>query len=85
MSTGMSDFNEVKNAFGILVDFGQKKEEITIMHCTSNYPASPESLNLNAIKTIHQKLNVNTGYSDHSLGSEAAISAVTLGAKIIEK
>jgi len=85
MSTGMSTLEEVKNALNILIDSGAKKEEITILHCNTEYPTPIIDVNLNAMLTIKEKLNVNVGYSDHTLGIEISLAAVALGAKVIEK
>jgi N-acetylneuraminate synthase len=61
------------------------KNNVTILHCTSSYPAPFDEINLNAIKTLKQTLNLNIGYSDHSVGITVPIVAASLGAKIIEK
>ena len=60
-------------------------KNLTLLHYTSNYPAKDNEVNLLAIRTIKNKFGTNIGYSDHTLGSEAAIAAVALGAEIIEK
>jgi len=85
MSTGMATLEEVKNALNVLIDSGSKKEEITILHCNTEYPTPIIDVNLNAMITIKEKLNVNVGYSDHTLGIEISLAAVALGAKVIEK
>ena len=64
---------------------GLKKENLTILHCTSQYPAEIKDINLHAIISMKEKFGINIGYSDHTLGSEASIAAVSLGATIIEK
>lgn len=61
------------------------KKKITLLHCTSEYPAPITELNLNNLTTLHRVFNLDIGYSDHSLGNQASIIAATLGAKIIEK
>ena len=61
------------------------KDKVTILHCTTEYPAPAESLNLRAITTIAQAFGLNVGYSDHSEGAEAAIAAQVLGATMLEK
>ncbi|RCW21171.1 N-acetylneuraminate synthase [Ciceribacter lividus] len=61
------------------------KEKVTILHCTTEYPAPPESLNLNAITTIARSFGLDVGFSDHSEGPEAAIAARVLGATVLEK
>lgn len=83
LSTGMSNIEEIQIAFQELKNHGAKS--ITLLHCTSDYPACFEDLNLKAISTLRQNFNVPIGFSDHSLGIEASIAAVSLGATIIEK
>ena len=61
------------------------KNLVTLLHCTSCYPAPNESINLRAISTIKNKFNLNVGYSDHSSGIDVAPLAVAMGANIIEK
>tara|TARA_Y100001970_G_scaffold120839_2_gene149911 strand:+ start:17080 stop:18099 length:1020 start_codon:yes stop_codon:yes gene_type:complete len=85
LSTGMSDIDEIKDATNILLSNKLKKRNLSILHCTSQYPAPFKEINLNAIPVLKNLFDVNIGYSDHTLGIEAAIAAVTLGAKIIEK
>lgn len=85
LSTGMSDLQEIQDAINILKKEGLSKEKINILHCHSDYPSKPKNLNLRSILFLKEKLRLNIGYSDHSLGIEAAIVAVAYGAKIIEK
>ena len=85
LSTGMSDLGEVEKAIDILESSGTQKKKITVLHCTSAYPAPMVDINLLAMKTIQNKLQVAIGYSDHSEGIEISIAAVALGATIIEK
>jgi N,N'-diacetyllegionaminate synthase len=85
LSTGMSNLQEVKDAVKILVSSGTHKKDITVLHCTSEYPASIDEINLNAIQTISDTLKIKVGYSDHSLCVEVPIAAVALGATVIEK
>ena len=58
---------------------------VSLLHCTSDYPAKINNLNLNCIKTLKNKFRLNVGYSDHSLGTIASLIAVAMGATIIEK
>jgi sialic acid synthase SpsE len=58
---------------------------VTVLHCTSAYPAPDATLNLNALRSMARDLRVAIGYSDHSLGIEAPLAAVALGACVIEK
>jgi len=85
LSTGMSNINEIDKAIKILVKHGTKKKNITLMQCTSAYPALYEEINLNTIQTLRNKFKLNIGFSDHSLGVQAGIAAAALGATIIEK
>ncbi len=80
VSTGMSTLSEIEKVYQIY-----RGERIAFLHCISSYPCSDTSLNLNVIKTLINLFKVPIGFSDHSLGSEAALSSVALGAKIIEK
>ena len=85
LSTGMSTIDEVKNALSILINSGTKKNKITILHANTEYPTPMEDVNLRAMVTIGKELDVNFGYSDHTLGIEADIAAVAMGASCIEK
>ena len=85
MSTGMSTLNEVQNALNILMKAGAKKEDITILHCNTEYPTPMGDVNLKAMLTIGDELGVNIGYSDHTNGIEIPIAAVAMGATVIEK
>lgn len=80
LSTGMSTLEEVIEAAKCFIN-----SPITILHCTSNYPADSEDINLLALNTIKDTIGVPIGYSDHSLGYDVAICAVAMGAKVIEK
>ncbi len=85
LSTGMSDLIEVGNAIKILEDAGTSRAKITVLHCTTAYPAPMNDVNLRAMLSIQKTFGVSVGYSDHSEGIEVAIAAVALGAKVIEK
>jgi N,N'-diacetyllegionaminate synthase len=85
MSTGMSTLDEVRNALNILIESGAEKEQITILHCNTEYPTPMKDVNLKAMLTIKDELGVNIGYSDHTLGVEVSIAAVAMGATVIEK
>ncbi|WP_413683843.1 N-acetylneuraminate synthase [Prochlorococcus sp. MIT 1011] len=85
LSTGMSSMKEIELAINILKSSSLDPNLITILHCTSQYPAPFSEINLRAMNTISKTLNVAVGYSDHSSGIEVAIGAVSLGAKVIEK
>jgi N,N'-diacetyllegionaminate synthase len=85
LSTGMSDIDEVKNALEVLIDSGTGKDKIIVLHANSEYPTPMEDVNLRAMLEMGKKLEINFGYSDHTLGIEVDIAAVALGAKCIEK
>ena len=85
LSTGMSTIDEVKNALSILINSGTKKNKITVLHANTEYPTPMEDVNLRAMVTIGKELDVNFGYSDHTLGIEVDIAAVAMGASCIEK
>jgi len=85
LSTGMSNMHEVAAALNALALSGTPKNRITVLHCTSSYPAEMSDVNLRAMLSIQDEFGVEVGYSDHTLGIEVAIAAVALGAKVIEK
>ena len=85
LSTGMSNISEIKQALTLLTKSGTSKKNITLLHCTSDYPANFKELNLNAIQALKEKFKLNIGYSDHSKGFEVSCAAVALGASVIEK
>lgn len=85
MSTGMCSENDIKNALDVLIQFGLKKDFISILHCNTEYPTPMKDVNLKAMQTIKNTFNVQIGYSDHTLGIEVPIAAVAMGAKVIEK
>lgn len=83
LSTGMSTMEDVDVSIAALRDGGAT--DITLLHCTTNYPCPFENVNLKAMKTIRDYTNLPVGYSDHTEGIEVAIAAVALGANVIEK
>jgi N-acetylneuraminate synthase len=83
LSTGMATMGEVERAIETFLAAGGGP--LSVLHCTSNYPARPDDVNLLAMQTIGVAFGVPVGYSDHTLGTEVAIAAVALGARIIEK
>lgn len=85
LSTGMADLGEIEDALDILIESGTDKENITILHCNTEYPTPFEDVNLKAMLTIKNAFNVKVGYSDHTKGIEVPIAAVALGAEVIEK
>lgn len=85
LSTGMANLKEIKDALKIFNDNKVLKKDITILHCTTDYPTKTEDVNLNSMLTIKDNFKCNIGYSDHTTGYDASLYAVALGAKIIEK
>ena len=85
ISTGMATFVEIENAIEALEQAGTPRDSITVLHCTTSYPAPLVDVNLKAMQKIGEKFDVAVGYSDHTIGLETAIAAVALGAKVIEK
>jgi len=69
----------------ILIESGAEKEQITILHCNTEYPTPMEDVNLKAMLTLRDELGVKVGYSDHTLGIEVSVAAVAMGAAVIEK
>jgi len=85
LSTGMCDLRDIENALSVLIQFGLTKDEITLLHCNTEYPTPMEDVNLRAMKTLADKFDLKVGYSDHTQGIEVPIAAVALGATVIEK
>jgi N,N'-diacetyllegionaminate synthase len=85
LSTGMSTIQETGDALAILESAGALRSQTTVLHCTSEYPAPMNEVNLRAMRSIADTFGVDVGYSDHTLGIEVSIAAVSLGAKVIEK
>lgn len=83
VSTGMSNLGEVEDAIEIIKSTGN--ENIILLHCTSSYPTEYHDVNLKAMITLKNAFQLPVGYSDHTLGIEVPIAAVSLGARIIEK
>ena len=85
LSTGMCELLDIEAALNVLLKFGVKKEQITILHCNTEYPTPFADVNLKAMLEIGEKFGVQIGYSDHTEGIEVPIAAVALGATVIEK
>ena len=85
LSTGMSTLDEIAAATAVFLKAGIHKDSIYLLHCNSEYPTPYKDVNLRAIKYMRDFFQISTGYSDHTLGIEVPIAAVTLGASIIEK
>ena len=85
LSTGMSSMNEIQSALDILLSDKLTRNNIWILHCNSEYPTPLEDVNLRAMLSIKETLNIRVGYSDHTLGIAVSVAAVAMGASIIEK
>lgn len=85
LSTGMANMKEIELAIDVLTKNGLGKENLTVLHCNTEYPTPMEDVNLRAMNSIGDKFEVPVGYSDHTLGTEVPIAAVACGAKVIEK
>lgn len=85
MSTGMCELDEVRKAVDVLYSNGLKQEDLTLLHCNTEYPTPFEDVNLKAMLTLRDEFGVKVGYSDHTKGIEVPIAAVAMGAEIIEK
>ncbi len=85
LSTGMASIEEIRDAINVLLAAKAKKENIIVLHCTTEYPTPMEDVNLKAMLSIQQEFGTRIGYSDHTLGIEIPIAAVALGATLIEK
>jgi sialic acid synthase SpsE len=83
ISAGMAYLSEIENAVNTIRDAGNYK--LAILHCVSSYPAQPEELHLRKMHTIASAFDLPVGFSDHTIGSKAAVAAVSLGACIVEK
>lgn len=92
VSTGMADLAEVEEAIAVIAAerqasglAGALENMVTVLHCTSNYPAAVEDVNLNAMLTMGRVTGMPVGYSDHTLGIAVSTAAVAMGACVIEK
>lgn len=83
LSTGMSNIGQVATAYDTLLQAGAK--EVSLLHCTTNYPCPMDEVNLKAMLTLREAFKCHVGYSDHTMGTEVPVAAVALGAEIIEK
>lgn len=85
LSTGMANLGEIEFAISVLEQAGLMRQKITLLHCTTEYPAPINEVNLLAMRSIGKAFDLNFGYSDHTLGIEIPIAAVAMGASVIEK
>ncbi|MFV0220644.1 N-acetylneuraminate synthase [Empedobacter falsenii] len=85
LSTGMCTMEDINAALQVFLKGGILKENITILHCNTEYPTPMKDVNLKAMLSIQQEFGTDIGYSDHTLGIEVPVAAVALGASVIEK
>ncbi|MBU4491738.1 MAG: N-acetylneuraminate synthase [Euryarchaeota archaeon] len=86
LSTGMADLEDIGNAINVLTGYGTRKDDITVLHCITEYPTPLEDVNLRAMQTIRKAFpGIAVGYSDHTIGIDVPIAAVAMGATVIEK
>ena len=85
LSTGMCTMQHISEAIAVLEKYGVRREQITVLHCNTEYPTPMCDVNLRAMQTIGRQFGVRVGYSDHTVGIEIPVAAVALGATVIEK
>jgi len=85
VSTGMATLGEVEAALDVLEVSGTSRENMVVLHCTTEYPTPMGEVNLRAMQNMGNALGVAVGYSDHTVGIEVSVAAVALGAVVIEK
>lgn len=85
VSTGMCSMSEIEDAMKVLYKGGLGTEDITLLHCNTEYPTPYCDVNLAAMDTLRKAFGTKVGYSDHTRGIEVAIAAVAMGASVIEK
>jgi len=87
LSTGFADMGQIKKTVQFMENIwnDNRHEMLSILHCVSAYPVESEYANLKAIKTLAESFSYSIGYSDHTIGIEAALASVAFGARIIEK
>ena len=85
LSTGMCNLGDIEAAIDVLETAGLRRDQITVLHCNTEYPTPMQDVNLRAMVNLGLALGVQVGYSDHTQGIEVAIAAVALGAAVIEK
>lgn len=82
ISCGMATLGEIEDC---LACYNSSSTEIVLLHCVSNYPASPESINLEVIRTLQNAFGLSVGFSDHTIGYTAAVMSVAYGVELLEK
>jgi N,N'-diacetyllegionaminate synthase len=83
VSVGMANMDEIRKNLTLYKECGH--QDVILLHCVSNYPCSDKSLNLRVMNTLRESFHFPVGYSDHSVGHEAAVLSIAFGAKVIEK
>ena len=85
ISTGMATLADIEACLNLIISSGTEREKITLLHCTTEYPAPFEDVNLKAMLTLRDAFHVKVGYSDHTPGIEISVAAAAIGAVVIEK
>jgi N,N'-diacetyllegionaminate synthase len=85
LSTGMASLGDIESALHVIEQSGTPMDRVTVLHCTTEYPAPMDEVNLRAMVNMKHAFGVNIGYSDHTQGIEISLAAVALGATVIEK
>lgn len=85
LSTGMAEMDEIRHAVKTITSTGFPKENLIILHATTEYPAPFAEINLMAMVSMKEDLQLTIGYSDHTPGIEVPVAAAALGARVIEK
>jgi N,N'-diacetyllegionaminate synthase len=85
LSTGMSTLGDIEAAIDALEKAGTPRGNLTLLHCTTEYPTPMTEVNLRAMQSLQAAFGVAVGYSDHTSGIEVSTAAVALGASVIEK
>ncbi len=85
MSTGMCSLGEVEKALQVFLDSDYSRDNIILLHCTTEYPAPYSDVNLRAMLTLGDAFGTRVGYSDHTEGTEVSVASVALGASVVEK
>lgn len=85
LSTGMCEMDDVRAAMNVLINNGVQRDQITILHCNTEYPTPYEDVNLRAMLELQKEFQCRVGYSDHTKGIVVPIAAVAMGASVIEK
>lgn len=85
LSTGMCGLADIENALSVLETEGLSRQQITLLHCNTEYPTPYADVNLRAMRTMADCFGVKVGYSDHTCGIEVSLAAVAMGAMVIEK